>query len=325
MISFNNLIFGLLVITLRIEAMIMSIFQIKKQIDSIKKTMQITNAMRLVSTSKYNKMVQEAKYYEQYSYMVRRLVYQIISPNVGAFSQVPFGGNGSLSSIDYHDMLVERPVNKTGYLVITSDKGLSGDYNSSLIKKFDKYIQQHHESFDEIEVLAIGEPIAKYCRENRIHIAFENHTISDYPTFTEVQKIIQKAIELYNNKTYDALVVVYNHSENIMMTSLRLDPLLPLKEIGFDDMDDEPIDYLIEPSVEDVLDELLIKFVESQIYGAIIDAKTTEQASRMQAMNQATDNAEELIQKLQREYNQQRQLKITNEILDIINGSMAQQ
>lgn len=303
----------------------MSIFQIKKQIDSIKKTMQITNAMRLVSTSKYNKMVQEAKHYEQYSYIVRRLVYQIISPNVPSFAQADLGGNLGMAPIDYHHMLVERPVNKTGYLVITSDKGLSGDYNSSLVKKFDEYIHQHHQSLDDIEVLAIGEPIAKYCREKGIHIAFENHTISDYPTYTEVQKIIQKAIELYNNKTYDALVVVYNHSENIMTTSLRLDTILPLKEIGFEDMEDDPIDYLIEPNVEDVLDELLVKFVESQIYGAIIDAKTTEQASRMQAMNQATDNAEELIQKLQREYNQQRQLKITNEILDIINGSMAQQ
>lgn len=305
--------------------MTMSIFQIKKQMDSIKKTMQITNAMRLVSTSKYNKMVQEAQHYEQYSYIVRRLVYQIISPNIPNFAEADLGGNLGMAPIDYHHMLVERPVKKTGYLVITSDKGLSGDYNSSLVKKFDEYIHEHHDALDTIEVLAIGDPIVKYCRENNIHIAFENHNISDYPTFTEVQKIIQKAIELYNNKTYDALVIAYNHAENIMKTTLRLDPILPLKEIGFDDMDDETIDYIIEPSVEDVLDELLIKFVESQIYGAIIDAKTTEQASRMQAMNQATDNAEEMIQKLHREYNQQRQLKITNEILDIINGSMAQQ
>ncbi|WP_273478141.1 ATP synthase F1 subunit gamma [Ignavigranum ruoffiae] len=304
----------------------MSLFQIKKQIDSINKTKQITNAMRLVSTSKYNRMVQEAKNYDLYSLMVRKLVYHIISRNIPRFVNTDLQSNIGLDPIDYHHMLVQRPVVKTAYLVISSDKGLAGDYNSSLIKKFDQYLKTHHEDFSEIVVLGIGDPIIKYCKANGITMTFETHNISDYPTFTEVQKVIKEAIEGYNNKTYDALKVAYNHSENIMQTQLRLETILPLGNIEFpEDSADEDIDYIIEPDPEVVLDELLVKFVESQIYGAIIDAKTAEQASRMQAMNQATQNAEDLIFNLKKQYNQQRQLRITNEILDIINGSAAQQ
>lgn len=303
----------------------MSLFQIKKQIDSITKTKQITNAMRLVSTSKYNKMVQESKNYDIYSLMVRKLVYHIISPNIPKFSGTDLQSNLGLTPIDYHHMLVERPVKKTGYIVITSDKGLAGDYNSSLLKKFDKYLTDHHDDLKQVKVLGIGEPILKYCRQKGIEIAFESHNISDYPTFTEVQQVIKKAIDLYNDETYDALKVAYNHSENIMVTQLRLDTILPLKNIEFPEGVTEDIDYIIEPGPEEVLDELLIKFVQSQIYGAIIDAKTAEQASRMQAMNQATQNADDMILKLRKQYNQQRQLRITNEILDIINGAAAQQ
>ena len=301
----------------------MSLFQIKKQIESISKTKQITNAMRLVSTSKYNRMVNEAKNYDRYSMTVRRLVYQIISLNIPRFANTDLENNIGLSPIDYHYMLVERPINKTGYVVITSDKGLAGDYNSSLLNRFDAYLKAHHKDMSEVEVLAIGDPIVKYCHLNNIHIAFESHSISDYPTFTEVQQVINKAITYYNERLYDSLLVAYNYSENILETQLKIDTLLPLKSIEFHQADvDEKIDYLIEPSPELVLDELLVKFVESQIYGAIIDAKTAEQASRMQAMNQATQNAEDLIIQLKKKYNQQRQKRITNEILDIINGSV---
>lgn len=304
----------------------MSLFQTKKQIDSIIKTKQITNAMRLVSTSKYNRMVEEAKSYDIYSRMVRKLVYHIISPNIPRFANTDLESNIGLSPIDYHHMLVERPIKKTGYIVVTSDKGLAGDYNSSLLKKFDAFLKDHHKSMDEIEVIGIGDPIIKYCQENNIHVTYHGYNLSDYPTFTEVQQIIRKAINFYNDRTYDALKIVYNHSVNIMQTQLRFDTILPLKNIEFpEDEVLEDIDYLIEPGPEEVLDQLLDKFVESQIYGAIIDGKTAEQASRMQAMNQATQNADDMIFKLKKEYNQQRQLRITNEILDIINGSAAQQ
>lgn len=303
----------------------MSLFQIKRQIDSIRKTRQITNAMRLVSTSKYNKMGLEAKNYDLYASLVRKLVFNVISPNVPRLAMTDLGSGVGFSPIDYHEMLVERPVLKTGYLVVTSDKGLAGDYNSTLLKRLDAYLKEHHDNFDDIEILAIGDPIIKFCRQKGLHVAYETHNISDYPTYTEVQQVIQKAIGFFNEKVYDSLKVVYNHSENIMTTKPRIETMLPLVSIDYGDEEIEAIDYLIEPSPDIVLDDLLIKYTESQIYGAIIDAKTSEQASRMQAMNQATKNADDLINKLQKQYNQQRQLRITNEILDIINGSMAQQ
>ena len=303
----------------------MSLFQIKKQIDTIRKTKQITNAMKLVSTAKYNKIVEESKHYYEYSRMVRKLVYHVIRPNIPTFSQADLSGYIGQAPIDYHHMLVERPIKKTGYLIITSDKGFAGDYNSTLIKKVDEFFKQNHPNKDDLVVLGIGDPIIKYCKDNQIELVMENHNLSDYPKYTEVQKIIQKSIELYNEKFYDSLVVMYNYSANIMLSRFKSKVILPLKNIHFDEDEFDKIDYIIEPTPEDVLDELLTKFVESQIYGAIIDAKTSEQASRMQAMSQATNNADDLIFKLQKKYNHERQYKITNEILDIINGTQAQQ
>lgn len=151
------------------------------------------------------------------------------------------------------------------------------------------------------------------------------HDISDRPTFEEVQTIVKRAVELFKQQVFDALYVCYNHHISAISMQFRAEQILPLTDFDLLDEVEETqvIDYLIEPSQSALLDVLLPQYAESQIFGAIIDAKTAEHASRMNAMRSATENANELIAQMKQKYHQQRQLKVTNEILEIINGANA--
>ena len=304
----------------------MALNEIKKRIESTKKTAQITNAMRMVSAAKYNKMAQDAKDYFLYAEKVRKMVSHVAKSQLELLDDgVPIRQDG-LNYIDFHDMLLERPVKKTGYLIISSDRGLAGSYNSSIIKAVQQMFEEDHADKNEVVVLAIGEPIAKFCRENGYYVAKEMHDISDRPTFGEVQAIVKRAVKLFKEQAFDALYVCYNHHINAVSSQFRADQVLPLTDLDVLDEDEDDmaqVDYLVEPSQGALLDVLLPQFAESQIYGAIVDAKTAEHGSRMNAMRSATDAANEMIDALKQQFNQERQLRVTNEILEIINGANA--
>ena len=307
----------------------MALNEIKKKISSIQKTAQITKAMKLVSTTKYNRIVTESAKYDEYAQKVREMVSSVVKPEMLYDMQEINSSNGGDSDhINYHAMMHIRPVKKVGFLVITSDRGLAGNYNSALIKDFQAFIRQF--SKDQLEVLAIGRPIAKYCKSQGIHLAYERYHLNDYPTFTEVQNIIRQAISLFQDGSYDELYLVYNYPVNVLVTERRIEKILP---IGKDHMEEFHQDkqagispqVLVEPDIDSVLDVILPLYAETQIYGAVIDAKTAEQASRMQAMGQATDNADQLISDLQQDYHHERQKRITNEIIEITSGANAQE
>lgn len=283
--------------------------------------------MQMVSASKYNKMAQDAKTYFEYAAKVKRMVAHVAKTQLELLDDgVPIEDDG-IHYIDFHDMLIERPIKKTGYLIISSDKGLAGSYNTSIIKATETMLTQDHDTKDEVVVLAIGEPIAKFCREAGYQVVSEMHHISDRPTFGEVQAIVKKAVELFKQQVFDALYVCYNHHISAISTQFRADQVLPLTDFDmFDDELDEDFhvyDYIVEPSQSALLDVLLPQYAESQIFGAIVDAKTAEHASRMNAMRSATDNANEMIESMKQKYHQQRQIKVTSEILEIINGANA--
>lgn len=174
----------------------MSLEGIRRKIDSINKTSQITKAMSLVSTTKYNHIVNISSNYELYAQKVRRTVASIMN-RANDLNDSSYGSNNSdLSIVDYHDLLVSRPV-KTGYLIITSDKGLAGGYNSTIIKEFRQLIKQRHQSKNELVVMAIGEPIVRFCQKESISIAHELHHLPDFPTFTHVQKFNSKICRIF--------------------------------------------------------------------------------------------------------------------------------
>ncbi|UUX33991.1 ATP synthase F1 subunit gamma [Fundicoccus culcitae] len=304
----------------------MSLNELKKRMDSTSKTAQITKAMQMVSAAKYHKLVGVANNYFTYSTVLRRMVARLAKYQFDLLDDgVPMDVDEA-NFVDFHDFLIERPVKKVGYLVISSDKGLAGGYNSSVIRSMEQLLERDHKDKQEVVILAIGNPIAKYCRDQGYEVVFEQHDLSDYPNFTEVQLIMRKAVDLYKEQVFDALYVCYNHHLSALKSQFRADQILPLSEV---DMADELAvaptnrEVLIEPSQTDVLDVLLPQYAESQIYGAIIDAKTAEHASRMNAMRSATDNAHEMIADLKQQYNQERQIKVTDEIIEIINGANA--
>ncbi|MGX7091951.1 ATP synthase F1 subunit gamma [Hutsoniella sourekii] len=302
-----------------------SLIQIKRKIDSVAKTAQITNAMKLVSTSKYNKMVEEAKHYDQYAGQVRQMMTQMVQAPMYELPENLWIVEGQSEQFDYRDLLERSKDRKIGYLIISSDKGLAGNYNSNLLKSVEAFFDKHHASKEDIKVFAIGQPVVKFCHSQQIEVVHQQHYLPDYPTYTQVQRIIERAITLYTEGVYDALYICYQHSVNVLQSEIRIEPFLPLNHLL---QKDQPkvssVDYVTEPGNQVVINELLRQYAESQIYGAIIDAKTAEQASRMQAMSQATDNAEDIISSLKLQYNKARQVSVTNEMLDIINGSSVQ-
>lgn len=304
----------------------MSLNQIRKRIDSTKKTAQITNAMRMVSAAKYGKMVQINNQYQIYAQKIKKMVAMMGKHQFDLLEDGVPMQNDDVNDIDFHDMLIERPIKRTGYLIITSDKGLAGGYNHSILKATEQMLQLDHAEKSEAVILAIGEPIAKFCREEGYELAYELHHLTDQPGFMEVSAIVKKAVELFKTNVFDALYVCYNHHINTVSSQFRADQILPVTDLELSEeiaLSELPTDFIIEPSENVVLDVLLPQYAESQIYGAILDAKTSEHASRMIAMRSATDNANDMIENLKQQYNQQRQIKVTNEILEIINGANA--
>lgn len=304
----------------------MSLNELKKRIDSTSKTAQITKAMQMVSASKYNRMVQNSKTYYLYADRIKGMVAHLAKQQFDLLDNGMPIDDDQVHYIDFHDMLLTRPVKKVGYLIITSDKGLAGSYNSSVLKAVERMLEQDHKNPEEVVVLAIGEPIVRLCREKNYEVVHELHHLSDNPSFTDVQKLVRTAVDLFKKQVFDALYVCYNHHLGPLSFQFRADQILPVSELELADAveaADPNINYLIEPDEAVVLDLLLPQYAESQIYGAILDAKTTEHASRMNAMRSATDNAHDMIEILQRQFHQQRQVKVTNEILEIINGANA--
>ena len=294
-----------------------SLMEIQRHIESTKKTSKITSAMQMVAGSKLTKSEKATQDFQIYSEKVRQMTTQLASSQLEA---IAFGEDSS----DLNGMLVAREVKKTGYLIITTDKGLAGSYNSLVIKKTLEMIERDHNNADEVVLMAIGGTGADFFRNRGYKIAYELRGLSDQPSFDEVRQIVHSAVQMYNTHVFDELHVCYNHHVNSLISQYRIEQMLPIVDLDYDEVDKATtVDYLLEPSQEAILNALLPQYAECTIYGAIIDAKTAEHAARMTAMKSATDNAECLIDSLSITYNRARQAAITQEITEIVGGAAA--
>ncbi|MBG9982185.1 ATP synthase F1 subunit gamma [Aerococcaceae bacterium DSM 111020] len=302
----------------------MALNDIKKQMHSISKTAQITNAMQLISTTKYNRISDHAKNYQIYSEQIRQAVIRLVQ-SVSDIHLLSTESFLEADMIQSHDLLIQRPIQKKAILVITSSQGLAGNYNSSIIKTLEQTLANSHP--DDIHIIGIGHPAIQFAKKNGYSLLLEREQVSSYPDFVEVQLFIRQIVKMFREGVFDELDILYNHAVNVMQIDTLQELLLPLDPkqlIPHDETMVPQSEYLVEPDWQTVLDRLLPLYVESQIYGAIIAAKSAEYSSRMQAMRQATDNANELIEDLNQEYHHERQKRITNEIIEIINGANAQ-
>ena len=290
--------------------MAVSLNDIKTKIASTKNTSQITNAMQMVSAAKLGRSEEAARNFQVYAQKVRKLLTDILH------------GNGSGGSTN--PMLISRPVKKTGYIVITSDRGLVGGYNASILKAVMELKEEYHPDGKDFEIICIGGMGADFFKARGIQPIYELRGLADQPSFDEVRKIISKTIEMYQNELFDELYVCYNHHVNTLTSQMRVEQMLPIVDLDPNEADDSySLTFELETSREEILEQLLPQFAESMIYGAIIDAKTAENAAGMTAMQTATDNAKKVINDLTIQYNRARQAAITQEITEIVAGASA--
>lgn len=285
--------------------MAVSLNDIKTKIASTKNTSQITNAMQMVSAAKLGRSEEAARNFQVYAQKVRKLLTDILH------------GNGAGASTN--PMLISRSVKKTGYIVITSDRGLVGGYNSSILKAVMELKEEYHPDGKGFEMICIGGMGADFFKARGIQPLYELRGLADQPSFDQVRKIISKTVEMYQNELFDELYVCYNHHVNTLTSQM-----LPIVDLDPNEADEEySLTFELETSREEILEQLLPQFAESMIYGAIIDAKTAENAAGMTAMQTATDNAKKVINDLTIQYNRARQAAITQEITEIVAGASA--
>jgi F-type H+-transporting ATPase subunit gamma len=281
-----------------------SLRDIKTRITSTKKTSQITKAMEMVSAAKLNRAENNAKSFVPYMEKIQDVVASI-----------------ALGSKDAaHPMLLSRPVKKTGYLVITSDRGLAGAFNSNVLRTVYNTIQERHRSADEYAVIAVGRIGRDFFKKRGIPVMLEITALADQPSFSDIKDIASQTVSMFADGTFDELYMFYNHFVSAIQQDVTEKKLLPLTDIA---SSDKLTSYEFEPSQEEILEVLLPQYAESLIYGALLDSKASEHAARMTAMKNATDNAKELIRSLTLSYNRARQAAITQEITEIVAGASA--
>lgn len=281
-----------------------SLRDIKTRINSTKKTSQITKAMEMTSAAKWNRGVMNAKSFVPYMEKIQEVTAAIA------------GGAQGVS----HPMLEARDVKKTGYIVMSSDRGLAGAFNSNVIRRVYQTIQERHKSNDEFAIIAIGRVARDFFLKRGMNVALEITGISDQPNFNDIKDIASNAVGMFADGTFDELYIYYSHYISAISQEVTEKKLLPLTDIA---PSEKLTSYEFEPSAEDILEVLLPQYAESLIYGALLDSKASEHAARMTAMRNATDNAKELIRTLTLSYNRARQAAITQEITEIVGGAAA--
>ncbi|QEA54110.1 F0F1 ATP synthase subunit gamma [Loigolactobacillus coryniformis] len=306
-----------------------SLTEIKRRIASTKSTEKITQAMQMVSAAKLNQIEKKSTAYQLYSSKIREIVTHMAAAqllainNANDLREKNDEPQTTQDQLKVSSMLQQRPIKKTGYLVITSDRGLVGSYNSSVIKAVTDMITNDHKSADEYVFMAVGGTGADFFKNRGMNIAYEYRGVSDVPTFNEVREIVTTAVSMYDSGVFDELYVCYNHHVNTLRSEFRAEKMLPITDLDVTEVQDQHIEYITDPSQEEVLDAILPQYAASLIFGALMDAKAAEHSAGMNAMRSATDNANDLIDKLTLTYNRARQGAITQELTEITAGASA--
>jgi F-type H+-transporting ATPase subunit gamma len=279
---------------------------IKRQIKSVQNTKQITKAMEMVAAAKLRRSQEAATAARPYAEKIQEVVSSIASGTKGIKNPI----------------LVSREIKKTGYLVITSDRGLAGGYNSNLLRKLVLTIRENHKSSNEYELMVVGRRGRDFFKKRNMPVLDEVTGLSDAPKFSDIKELASRAVTNYTLGVYDQLYIVYNKFHNAISQEPVLNRLLPLEVEGSSAATGANYEY--EPSPEEVLDVLLPKYAETLIFSALLEGKASEFGARMTAMGNATKNANEMVSRLTLVYNRARQASITQEISEIVAGASAQ-
>ena len=283
--------------------------EIKTKIASVQSTQKITKAMEMVATSKMRKTQDRMAASRPYSETIRNVISHVSKASVGY----------------KHPFLVEREVKKIGILVISTDRGMCGGLNVNLFKTTLNQIKNWKEQNISTDLGLIGSKGISFFRSFGFNIKGQLSGLGDKPALEELIGVANTMFDAYRNGEIDAVYIAYNKFVNTMLQKPVVQQLVPLPESKDDHLNErqQTWDYLYEPEPKVLLDSLLVRYLESQIYQAVVDNLASEQAARMVAMKAATDNAGNLINDLRLVYNKARQASITNELNEIVAGAAA--
>jgi len=275
---------------------------IRRRIKSVRNMQQITKAMKMVSAAKLRKAQLKLNAARPYALQMQGVLERL--------AQVPMD--------TIHPLLKKRPVQKVVYVLITSDGGLCGGYNANLIRKTSGMITEEQH---EVKLVTVGRKGRDFFRRGKIEFLAEYTGFGDEPSYNQAKEVAQEVIRLYVEGEADEVYLLYTEFVTAMTQRPTQLKLLPMEQpVG-----KQGKQYIFEPSAEEILNSLLPKYLETQIFRTLLEGKASEQGARMTAMSSATDNAKDMIDKLSLAMNRARQAAITTEISEIVSGAAALQ
>ena len=281
---------------------------IKKRIASVKSTRQITKAMKMVSAAKLRRAQDNIIAARPYAGKLEEVLQALAGCNEG----------------DLHPLLEVREAKKLLLLVVTSDRGLCGGFNANLSKAADRFIRENKDTYEEITITTLGRKGYEYLK-SRYTVSKNYPNLISKPNYQTAALLGDEIIEGYLEGQYDKVIVLYNAFRTVMSQDITFHQLLPVQPpesaSPTSAMDDGQVEYIYEPSVKDLMDEILPKNIKVQIFKAMLESVAAEHGARMTAMDSASKNASEMIGKLTLQYNRARQAAITTELMEIISGA----
>lgn len=291
-----------------------SLKEVRIRIESINSTKQITSAMKLVAASKLRR-TQNAV--------------QALAPFAAKLREILGNLSSSLDNTEEAVYTTSRPVQKVLLLVVTSNRGLCGPFNTNVIKTAINHIDEHYADIKQngqLDLYTIGKKATDFFKKNKFNVVNSNNDIFDKLTFSSTTEIAEELMAAFASKKYDKIEIIYNHFKNAGQQILTVDQYLPIEQLApsLEAKDNKQnADYIFEPEKSVLVRELLPKMLKVQLYKTILDSFAAEHGARMTAMAQATENATDLLKQLKLSYNKARQSAITKELLEIVSGAEA--
>ena len=283
-----------------------SLKDIRKRIDSVKRTQKTTNAMKMVSAAKLRRSEDNIREATPYAVKLKSVVSSLSTRLEGVEQDSGFGR-----------LFRSTEGNRTGVILVTSDRGLCGGFNTNLSKALGRQLDE--EGVECAELAILGRKGNDFYKRTN-HTILENHTgTNPKEQLGLVRDIVNRFTKRFEASELDQVILAYNHFVSVINQEPVIEQLLPIKALETESKDEREI--IFEPSPEDILETLLKKYVQNQVYVSWLDTIAGEHAARMTSMDAATKNAGEMIDKLQLHYNRSRQAAITSELIEIISGA----
>ncbi|MBI95518.1 MAG: ATP synthase F1 subunit gamma [Flammeovirgaceae bacterium] len=277
-----------------------SIKEVKNRIGSVKSTQQLTKAMKMVAAAKLKKAQDKVLQLRPYSKKLNEIL-------------------SNLSSSVNNDLFKTRNINSALVVIVSSDKGLCGSFNSSLFKEFNTFCSQNN--FKNITVLPIGKKAYDFFKNSKFELNLNYWEDLNNFSYDNSSEICEYLIDSFLGSKFDKVSIIYNEFKNVAVQKTVSEDFLPVPQV--DSESNSSNNYIFEPEKNKIVRHLIPQTLKTQLFKSVLESSASEQGSRMTAMSQATDNAGELLKELKLTYNRTRQAAITKEILEIVGGAEA--